>query len=148
MTPVRALRNKSTPLAGVEVTRLIILRKGSLSLLTSAPTSADAILNEIIAERATLLARQPGVRFLVAGELFALRVPLQLSPQADGDDAQMTDRDGAMANLRFANRLLPRAHAVEEILHVIVADVERNLLFRQRLREKFRLAGFDLSARQ
>ena len=38
-----------------------------------------------------------------------------------------------MTDLRFADRLLPRADAVEEIAHVIVADIEFHGLVRQRL---------------
>src|SRR5262245_21209977 len=51
-----------------------------------------------------------------------------------------------MADLRVANRRLAAADAVEEVAHVVGADVQFYLLRRERLREDLRTARLDLAA--
>src|SRR5213076_823571 len=51
-----------------------------------------------------------------------------------------------MPDFRVANRLFPRADAIEEISHVIVAGVEARGIRGQRLGEQCRVARFNLAA--
>jgi hypothetical protein len=65
-----------------------------------------------------------GLIGVVAGEPLVLRVPVERSAQAEGDDAEMAERCGAMADLGVADGVLARADAVEEVAHVIATDLE------------------------
>ena len=49
-----------------------------------------------------------------------------LRPSAHGEDAEVADGYGTMADFRFADGLFARADAVEEIPHVIFAVIEAN----------------------
>src|SRR3989442_2642128 len=53
-----------------------------------------------------------------------------------------------MPDFRIANRLFPRADAIEEISHVMVADVEERGIHGQRFGEQCRVARFNFAARQ
>src|SRR5688572_13836394 len=50
---------------------------------------------------------------------FACGVPRELTSRPHRDRAEMTHRGGTMPGLHIADRRFPRAHAVEEIPHVI-----------------------------
>src|SRR5688572_22528813 len=80
--------------------------------------------NEIVAVAFAHWALDPVIRFGVVHELFLLRIPLEFSADAEGDDAEMTDRGGTMADFCVADGLFTGADAIEEILHVIAALVE------------------------
>ena len=80
--------------------------------------------NELVAVPFAHGALDPVIRFRVVHELFLLRIPLEFSADADGDDAEMADRGGTVADFGFADGLFTGADAVEEILHVIAALVE------------------------
>ena len=51
-------------------------------------------------------------------------IPFEFAAEAHGDDAEMADGGGAMSDLDFADGLLPGANALEEIAHMVVADVQ------------------------
>src|SRR5262245_14202460 len=58
----------------------------------------------------------------------------------------MANADRTMADFRIANGLLARANTVEEVLHVIVADVETLSAYRERCSEQVWIARFDFAA--
>ena len=51
-----------------------------------------------------------------------------------------------MANLDLADGRFARAHALEEVAHVVVALVEADGVVGERFGEQLRLAGLDLAA--
>ena len=65
---------------------------------------------------AALLKDRYGAR---SDEALGLRVPREWQPGAQRGGAEMTHRCRAVAGLHAADRILPRAHAVEEVAHVI-----------------------------
>src|SRR6516165_7279068 len=69
-------------------------------------------------------ARYIRVGIRVADELLFGRIPGKLAPRAQRDRAQVADRDAAVADFWFADRGLSGADAIEEIAHVVGADVE------------------------
>src|SRR4051812_45781347 len=78
--------------------------------------------DRVVAPRLAHFPLQVAVRLPVVDELFLVRVPGQLSAHADGDDAEVADRDGAVADLGLGHRRLARTDTVEEVAHVVVAD--------------------------
>jgi hypothetical protein len=54
----------------------------------------------------------------IIGELFSLRVPVQLLARFEGNVAEVRDRRRAVAGLHFRSRRVSRAHAVDEILRM------------------------------
>src|SRR5690606_33614861 len=72
------------------------------------------------------LARQIAVRLvgMLAGEAFGLGIPRQGATGAQRNRAQVAHGRRAVAGLDVTNRRLARAHALEEIPHVIVAHLK------------------------
>src|SRR5207244_250107 len=122
-------------------------RAASQRARSSAVISARARLNRFIRPRLAHFTNQVSIGFLVAGEGFLFRVPAQFPPEAEGDYAEMADRDGTVAYLRFTDGRFAGADAIEEVAHMIVAYVELNCLGRERLRKQLRSAGLDFAPR-
>src|SRR6476620_9699688 len=104
----------------------------TLPLIISRRVSVRSIMSEffsdhVVGERFALRTREIAVCFPVIHELFGLRIPLQFSPESNGNHTQMTDRNGAMADLRLADRLPAGPNTIEEVAHVIVAHIKLNL---------------------
>src|SRR5439155_8043953 len=108
---------------------------------------SNSRLYGIVRPRLPHLAAKPAVGFAVAGELLFGRVPLQLAAQAQGDNAQVTDAHGAVADFGIANRDLARADAIEEVAHVVFADIKALCIRRQRRSKQLRIAGLDPATR-
>ncbi len=73
------------------------------------------------------------IGLVIAGELLFLRIPLEGASDPAGDVAQVAQRGHAMAILDVHDRVFARAHAVEEVLHVVVAFDEANRIGGQRV---------------
>src|SRR5205809_903521 len=86
------------------------------------------------------------IRLRVIDEAFLGRIPAQRTTQLIADVAQMTDRGGAMAGLRGANRLLPAAQAFEPVLAMVRRRVDVELVGADRFLDDLRGRAFQLVA--
>jgi hypothetical protein len=64
----------------------------------------------------------------VIDKAFGLRVPFQFSVQKHRDIAQMTDGTCAVSDLRRGNRVLTALNAIQEVLLVVVAVIQMDLI--------------------
>jgi len=87
------------------------------------------------------------VGFVVADELFFGGVPFEFSAEADGDDTEVTEAGGAVADFGGADGGLAGLDAVDEVGHVVVADVDTRGVFGEFLRQERAVAGGDDAAR-
>src|SRR5207244_12504018 len=83
--------------------------------------------NRVVAVRLAHLAGEVAVGLGVVDELLALRVPAELAAQPHGDDAQVTHRHRAVADLGLGDRRLAAADAPEEVAHVVAALAQLDL---------------------
>ena len=83
---------------------------------------------------------------MVAGEAFRLRIPRERAAGAQRDGPEVAHRRGAVADLHVADRQRARAHAVEEIAHVVRALVEPHGVGRERGGEQVLVAGLEARA--
>src|SRR5882672_9746450 len=65
--------------------------------------------------RLPIIAADQPIGVAVVGNAFALRVPADLSPDAQRNVSQMSDRGRVMGHFQILDRLLPAFQAFEEI---------------------------------
>ena len=68
------------------------------------------------------------VRFVVVQEAFMDRIPSHRSVEAIADDAQVAHNRTVMADFRRADAILMLADAIEEIVVVVAAFIETNVI--------------------
>lgn len=87
------------------------------------------------------------VGFVVADKLFFGGVPFEFPAEADGDDAEVTEAGGAVADFGGAYGGLAGLDAVDEVGHVVVADVDTEGVFGEFLHKEGAVAGGNDSSR-
>src|SRR6266550_664142 len=83
----------------------------------------------------------PFLRLGIGYEFLLGRIPLQFAAQAHRDRAEVAHGCGAVADLGGADRFLAALYALEEIAHVIVAEVEAFVRIAELVLEEFPVAG-------
>ncbi len=79
-------------------------------------------LNDL--ESRSLLAAEQFVRLGIVDKRFALRVPLQLTPESHRDVAEMASADAAVLTFDVGDRFAAGADTVEEVAHVVDDRIE------------------------
>src|SRR5512139_3926318 len=89
-----------------------------------AAGSSNKLPGETVVVRFAHFAGEVGVAFFrpVANEHFLRGIPLECAALAKRDDNEVTDGRRAMSAFDRSGRVLPRADAVKEVAHVIIAD--------------------------
>src|SRR6266545_4222196 len=93
----------SRALSGPRLCRLYRLKTHASSHLGQLP-------------RVAALAVEHRIRRVVADKLFPGRVPLEISPDLNGDVGQVTDRGDAVANLDREVGIFPAFDALQEVI--------------------------------
>src|SRR5215207_1280297 len=110
------------------------------------PVRSDRRSNRLVAPLLPLLAREQGVRLLVADEFLLHRIPLQLAAEPDRDPREVAHARRAVPDLRVADWLFPRLHRLEEVPHVVGAHRQARVLVAEFVVENLRPARLDLPA--
>ena len=107
-----------------------------------------ALRSEAVVVGLAHLARQVRVRFrgALADERLLGRIPLQRLARAERDHDQVSDDGGLMSGFDRADRILARADGLEEVGHVIGADLELHGRVLHRRVEERGIAGLDGAA--
>ena len=110
--------------------RLLRILAANLASLSLSPNSAH---ETVVVRRAHLTLYIPvGLAGELTHEFFRFRIPGQRATRAHCDCPQMAHGRLAMPGFDIADRCLPRAYAIEEVLHMIGTAVELHRSLGQR----------------